>query len=99
MKRKGVVARRGPEEAWNEGCGLTNRNRIRGCHNWTSGLPTTKSIAIKGHNGISGGRAAKAVELTPGDLRGCLANGAERAARLVDRHAEVSSGHNRRDTR
>ena len=74
-------------------CGLTNRNRIRGCHDRTSGLPTTKSIAIKGHNGISGGRAAKAVELTPGDLRGCLANGAERAARLVDRHAEVSSGH------
>ena len=80
-------------------CGLTNSNRIRGCHDRTSGLPTTKSIAIKGHNGISGGRAAKAVELTPGDLRGCLANGAERAARLVDRHAEVSSGHNRRDTR
>jgi hypothetical protein len=29
-------------------CGLTNRNRIRGCHDRTSGLPTTKSIAIKG---------------------------------------------------
>ena len=56
-----------------------------------------KSITIKGHGGISGGRAAKAVELTPGDLRGCLANGAERAARLVERRAEVSSGHNRRD--
>ena len=45
-------------------CGLTNRNRIRGCHGRTSGLPTTKSIAIKGHGGISGRRAAKAVEPT-----------------------------------
>ena len=56
-------------------CGLTNRNRIRGCHDRTSGLPTTKSIAIKGHNGISGGRAAKAVELTPRDLRGSSQTG------------------------
>ena len=77
-------------------CGLTNRNR-KEAHDRTSGLPTTKSITIKGHGGISGGRAAKAVELTPGDLRGCLANGAERAARLVDRRAEVSSGYSRRD--
>ena len=28
-------------------CGLTNRNRIRGCHDRTSGLPTTKSIASR----------------------------------------------------
>src|SRR5580658_4747827 len=73
-------------------CGLTNRNRIRGCHDRTSGLPTTKSIAIKGHGGISGGRVAKAVELTPGDLRCCLELGAERVARLVERSVEVSRG-------
>jgi hypothetical protein len=63
----------------------------------TSGLPTTKSITIKGHGGISGRRAAKAVELTPGDLCCCLAIGAERVGRLADRCAEVSRGHNRWD--
>jgi hypothetical protein len=40
-------------------CGVTNRNRIRGYHGQTSGLPTTKSITIKGHCRTSGGRAAK----------------------------------------
>jgi Reverse transcriptase (RNA-dependent DNA polymerase) len=64
-------------------CGLTNRNRIRGCYDRTSGLPTAKSITIKGHGGISGGRAAKAVELTPGGLRCCLEIGAERLARRI----------------
>jgi hypothetical protein len=55
-------------------CGLTNRNR-KEAHDRTSGLPTTKSITIKGHGGISGGRAAKAVELTPRDLRGSSQTG------------------------
>jgi hypothetical protein len=77
-------------------CGLTNRNRIRGCCGRTSGLTTTKSITIKGRSGISGRRMAKAVELTPGDLRCCLAIGAERPVRLAERSAEVSRGHNRR---
>jgi hypothetical protein len=78
-------------------CGLTNRNRIRGCHGRTSGLPTTKSITIKDHGGISGRRAAKAVELTPGDLRCRLEIGAERVVRPAERSAEVSRGHNRRE--
>jgi hypothetical protein len=80
-----------------QSCGLTNRNRIRGCFSWTSGLPTTKSITIKGYCSISGRRAAKAVELTPGDLCCCLGIGAERVVRLAERSAEVSRGHNRRD--
>jgi hypothetical protein len=78
-------------------CSLTNRNRIRGCYGRTSERPTTKSITIKGHGSISGRRAAKAVELTPGDLRCCLALGAERVVRLAERSAEVSRGHIRRD--
>jgi hypothetical protein len=78
-------------------CGLTNRNRIRGCCGRTSGLPITKSITIKGHCSISGRRAAKAVELTPGDLRCCLEIGAERVVRRAERSTEVSRGHIRRD--
>jgi hypothetical protein len=78
-------------------CGLTNRNQIRGCYGRTSGLPTTKSITIKGHGSISGERAAKAVELTPGGLCCCLELGAERVVRLAERSAEVSRGHIRRD--
>ena len=35
----------------------------------TSGLPTTKSLSIKGTRGKSGGSAVKAVELTSGGLR------------------------------
>lgn len=56
-------------------CGLTNRNRIKGCCGRTSGLPTTKSITIKGHRSKSGGRAIKAVELTPGGLRAASNSG------------------------
>jgi hypothetical protein len=78
-------------------CGLTNSNRIRGSYDRTSGLPTTKSITIKGHGGISDERAAKAVELTPGGLRCRLEIGAERVARLAELSAEVSRGLNRRD--
>jgi hypothetical protein len=78
-------------------CGLTNRNRIRGCCGRTSELPITKSITIKGHCSRFGGRAAKAVELTPGGLCCCLEIGAERVVRLTERSAEVSRGHTRRD--
>ena len=46
---------------------------------------------------VSARRAAKAVELTPGDLRCYLDIGAERVVRLAERSAEVSRGHNRRD--
>ena len=72
-------------------CGLTNRNRIRGCCGRTSGLPTTKSITIKGHGGISGRRAVKAVELTPGDCgAAALEIGAEagRKARRAQRRSQ-----------
>jgi hypothetical protein len=31
-------------------CGLTNRNRIRGCHGRTSGLPITKFSVLNFHN-------------------------------------------------
>jgi hypothetical protein len=78
-------------------CGLTNRNRIRGCYGRTSRLPTTKSITIKGHCSTSGKRAAKAVELTPGDLRCGLEIRAERVVRLAERSAAVSRGHIKRD--
>src|SRR5215471_12226265 len=73
-------------------CGLTNRDRIRGCCGRTSGLPITKSITIKDHCSISGRRAAKAVELTPGDLCCCPEIGAERAVRLAEPSTEVSRG-------
>jgi len=51
--------------------GLTNRNRIRGSLGWTSGLLIAKSTSIKGRGCKFGGRAAKAIELTWGDLRHC----------------------------
>jgi hypothetical protein len=50
----------------------TNRNRIRGRVGRTSGQSTAKSISINGQNCKSGGCAAKAVELTPRDLRRVL---------------------------
>jgi hypothetical protein len=48
---------------------LTNRNRIRGILGWTSGQRIAKSGSIKGQGCRSGGSAAKAIELTWGDLR------------------------------
>jgi hypothetical protein len=50
----------------------TNRNRIRGSAGRTSGQDAAKSISIKGQNCKSGGCAAKAIELTPRDLRRVL---------------------------
>ncbi|GMT41714.1 MAG: hypothetical protein IEMM0002_0125 [bacterium] len=46
-----------------------NKNRIVGSLGWTSGREATKSISIKSLGCKSGGRAAKAVELTLGGLR------------------------------
>src|SRR5258706_16059789 len=43
----------------------------------TSGQLTAKSVSIKGAKRRSGGRAWKAVELTPGDLS-CVRNGLRR---------------------
>ena len=52
-----------------------NRNPIGGRPGRTSGLLTAKSTAIKGRDGISGGCAATAIELTSGDLRRAPAMG------------------------
>jgi hypothetical protein len=46
-----------------------DKNRIRGLPGWTSEPMIAKSATIKGRGGKSGGRAAKAVGLTSGDLR------------------------------
>ena len=48
---------------------LTNRNRIGGILGRTSGQRLAKSRSIKGQGCRSGRCAAKAVRLTPGDLR------------------------------
>ena len=47
-----------------------DKNRIRGLPGRTSGPMTAKSTVIKDRGGKSGGRAAKAVGLTSGGLRG-----------------------------
>ena len=91
-KRKGAS-----REGWSEGsveqsCDLTNRNRIPGDTGWTSCLETAKSISIKTLCCRSGGCAAKAVELTPGDLCRCP-TGLRRVVRRPDRGTEVSRGH------
>ena len=59
---------------------------------------TAKPISIKFRLGRFGGRAAKAIELTSGDL--CRVRGVrtEPFVRAADRDAEVSRGHsNHRD--
>ena len=45
-----------------------DKNRIRGSRARTSRPSTTKSASTKGHGGISGGCAVKAVGLTSGGL-------------------------------
>ncbi len=91
-KRKGAS-----REGWSEGsveqsCDPTNRNRISGDAGWTSCLETAKSISIETLRRKSGGCAAKAVELTPGDLCRCP-TGLRRVVRRPDRGIEVSRGH------
>jgi hypothetical protein len=49
--------------------GPMDKNRIRGLPGWTSEQVIAKSTTIKDRGGKSGGRAAKAVDLTSGDLR------------------------------
>jgi hypothetical protein len=65
-----------PYEGWFEGSvvqtrGPTNRNRIRGSLRWTSVPANAKSGSTKTLGCRSGGRAAKVVGLTSGDLRRC----------------------------
>ena len=74
---------------------LTNRNRIGGILGRTSGQLIAKSRSIKGQGCRSGGCVAKAVRLTPGDLRSVPLLGTEGAARQPDRDAEVSRGQSR----
>ena len=49
--------------------GPMDKNRIRGLPGRTSEQVIAKSTTIKDRGGKSGGRAAKAVDLTSGDLR------------------------------
>ena len=95
-KRKGAL-----REGWSEGsveqnCDPTNRNRIRGGAEWTSCLEPAKSISIKTLYRISGGCAAKADELTPGDLCRCSTE-LGCVERRPDRGTEVSRGHSSHD--
>ncbi len=69
------------------GCGLTNRNRMRGCRGRTSGLPTTKSIAIKRHGGISGGLQRRQLNLPQQILDGVATAGALSECDFVERIA------------
>jgi hypothetical protein len=90
-KRKGAS-----QEGWSEGsveqnCDPTNRNRIQGDAGRTSWLETAKSSSIKALRRRSGGCAAKAVELTPGDLCRCPM-GLGLIVRWSDRGTEVSRG-------
>ena len=67
-KGKGVAARRGLKEAWKQSRDPMDKNRIRGSHDGTSRHLTTKSISTKQRGCKFGGCAAKAGELTSGDL-------------------------------
>ena len=69
-----------------------NKNRILRRERWTSGLVTAKSGSIKSAERRSGGCVPKAIELTSGDLCGCLGNGTEGLGREPDRRTEVSRG-------
>src|SRR5215204_1724937 len=57
----------GSEGSVEQNRGPMDKNRIRGLPGRTSRPVAAKSRAIKGRGGRSGGRAAKAVELTSGD--------------------------------
>ncbi len=91
-KAQGHHRKVGPEEVFSERSGLMNKNRIGGGHCWTSEPPIAKSISIKSSVRISGGRARKAVEITPGDLRP-RPRWTERTERGAEREAGVSRGH------
>src|ERR1700733_95191 len=72
---------------------LTNRNRMRGTSGRTSGQRIAKSISIKDQGCRSGRGAAKAIELTQGDLRHVPTLGTEGTARGPDRGTSASRGH------
>ena len=58
----------GSERSVEQNRGPMDKKRIRGLPGRTSEQPIAKSTAIKGRGGRSDGRAAKAVDLTSGDL-------------------------------
>jgi hypothetical protein len=59
----------GSEGSVEQSRGPMDKNRIRGLPDRTCEQMIAKSTAIKDRGGKSGGRAAKAVGLTSGDLR------------------------------
>lgn len=70
--RKGALREEGSEGSVVQNRDPTNRNRIRGSSGRTSARLGAKSISITTLGCRSGGDAAKATGLTPGDLHGCL---------------------------
>ena len=73
-----------------------NKNRILRRERGTSGLVTAKSGSTKSAERKSGGCVPKAIELTSGELCGCLGSGTEGLGREPDRRTEVSRGRSRR---
>jgi hypothetical protein len=65
----------GSEGSVEQSRGPMDKNRIRGLPDRTCEQMIAKSTAIKDRGGKSGGRAAKAVGLTSGDLRRVRATG------------------------
>ena len=68
-KRKGCRREARSEGSVEQSRGPMDKNRIRGLPGRTSEQVIAKSTVIKGRGGKSGGRAAKAVDLTSEDLR------------------------------
>jgi hypothetical protein len=93
-KRKGVVEA-GSEGSVEQNRGPMDKNRILGLPGRTSEQMIAKSTAIKDRV-VTGGRAAKAVGLTSGDLRCRLGNETGGAVRRSYRSTEVSRRHRRR---
>jgi hypothetical protein len=94
-KRKGVTARWGLKEAWNEGAGRGTRT---GYEVWYARDEWARNHKVlhpqRGVLYKSGVYAPTVWQLTAGDLRGVLAR-TEGGGILPDRPAEVSRGHSR----
>ena len=65
----------GPKESVEQSRSLMDKNRIARPTRSDERLSAAKSRAIKGREGKSGRRAAKAIGLTSGGLRCCPGNG------------------------
>jgi hypothetical protein len=95
-KRKGGRREAGSERSAERKREPMNKNRMKRRERGASGQVTAKPISIKSAERKSGGCAWKAARLTSGDLRRAPQS-AERAERLSERGAEVSSGRSRRE--